>query len=262
MEFDINIDSEPYHASQVLVNRVTREYIVRVWGRTFKKGTVCGITELHRVCVSTLGVRAVSCPGHYTPERTLDRLGDLSNFTLATHPFDRWVSNECKVLYEDSKHDGCQVRLCSSCSCPPVPLKKKQSFKKEEPVLPVKDEYSEPLDFLEVGYSEQPPQEKPLVTHENPKKKKKVIAKAKCEQCGEEFQFSFQMRSHLIKCHQWGLFICHLCGYSLFHPDELSKHFWEKHKEEEGVQDISATCPSCQDEVFLEDISTLGAHYR
>ena len=52
MEFDVDVDSEPYHASQVLVNRVTREFIVRVWGRTFRKGTVSGITELHGVCVS------------------------------------------------------------------------------------------------------------------------------------------------------------------------------------------------------------------
>ena len=264
MEFDIDIDSEPYHASQVLVNRVTREYIVRVWGRTFRKGTVSGITELHGVCVSALGVRAVSCPGHYMPERTLEMLGDLSNFSLSTHPFNRWVSNECKVLYEDAKHGGSQVRLCSSCSCPKVKFDKKldhksKSVKRENNMCPVKDEYSEPMDFLEVGYSE--PQEKPLVTHDE-QKKKNGNAKAKCEQCGEEFQFSFQMRTHLIKCHQWGLFICHLCGYSLFHPDELSKHLWEKHKEEEGVQDISSTCPSCEEEVFLEDISTLGVHYR
>ena len=260
IEFDIDIDSEPYHSSQVFVNRVTREFIVRVWGRTFKKGTVSGITELHAVCESTLGVKAVSCPGHYMPERTLDMLGDLSNFTLATHPFNRWVSNDCKVLYQDAKTGGSQVRLCSSCSCPPVPFNKKldQSVKRESNMFPVKDEYSVPSDFLEVGYSEPP--DKPLVTHDE-QKKKNVNAKAKCEQCGEEFQFSFQMRSHLIKCHQWGLFICHLCGYSLFHPDELSRHLWEKHKEGEGVQDISATCPSCEEEVFLEDVSTLGRHY-
>ena len=52
VEFDVDVDSEPYHASQVLVNRVTREFIVRVWGRTFRKGTVSGITELHGVCES------------------------------------------------------------------------------------------------------------------------------------------------------------------------------------------------------------------
>ena len=170
MEFDVDVDSEPYHASQVLVNRVTREFIVRVWGRTFRKGTVSGITELHGVCESALGVRAVSCPGHYLPERTLDMLGDLSNFTLATHPFNRWVSNECKVLYEDAKGGNSRVRLCSSCSMPPVPFDKKlghagKSVKRENNMFPVKDEYSEPMDFLEVGYSEPPP-DKPLVTHD------------------------------------------------------------------------------------------------
>ena len=34
--FDLSIDSEPYHASQVLVNQETKEYIIRVWGKTFK----------------------------------------------------------------------------------------------------------------------------------------------------------------------------------------------------------------------------------
>ena len=80
--------------------------------------------------------------------------------------------------------------------------------------------------------------------------------------CGKEFVLSQHLRSHIIQDHQWGVFTCHICLYVLFHPDELSKHLWEKHKEEEGVQDISATCPSCQEEVFLEELSTLGAHYK
>ena len=58
-------------------------------------------------------------------------------------------------------------------------------------MFPVKDEYSGPMDFLEVGYGEGEPPDKPLVTHDE-QRKKNVNAKAKCEQCGEEFQFSFQ----------------------------------------------------------------------
>ena len=60
-------------------------------------------------------------------------------------------------------------------------------------MFPVKDEYSGPMDFLEVGYGEGEPPDKPLVTHDE-QRKKNVNAKAKCEQCGEEFQFSFQGR--------------------------------------------------------------------
>ena len=106
--------------------------------------------------------------------------------------------NTLKVLYEEAKHGNSQVRLCSSCTCPPVPFDKKlehmgQNVKKEQNMFPVKDEYSGPMDFLEVGYGEGEPPDKPLVTHDE-QRKKNVNAKAKCEQCGEEFQFSFQGR--------------------------------------------------------------------
>ena len=36
--FDFSVESEPYHASQVLVNQESKEFIVRVWGKTFRFG--------------------------------------------------------------------------------------------------------------------------------------------------------------------------------------------------------------------------------
>ena len=83
------MDSEPYHASQVLVNQETKEFIVRVWGKTFRKGTVSSIADLQDICKSALGPGAASCPGHYS-----DSLGHLfehmPSFTQLTHPFKRY----------------------------------------------------------------------------------------------------------------------------------------------------------------------------
>ena len=87
--FDFSVDSEPYHASQVLVNQESKEFIVRVWGKTFRKGTVSSIADLQDICKSALGADACSCPGHYS-----DTLGHLfehmPSFTQLTHPFKRY----------------------------------------------------------------------------------------------------------------------------------------------------------------------------
>ena len=88
--FDFSVDSEPYHASQVLVNQETKEFIVRVWGKTFRKGTVSSISDLQDICKSALGPGAASCPGHYS-----DSLGYLfermPSFTQLSHPFKRYA---------------------------------------------------------------------------------------------------------------------------------------------------------------------------
>ena len=126
-------------------------------------------------------------------------------------------------------------------------------------------EYMAPTDFLEMDYHEFPA--KPFVKQDKDQRRKKVkkrdakVGKTKCELCGEEFKFSFQMRNHLVQAHQWGIFTCHVCLYVLFHPDELSKHMFEKHStSSEGS--VCAKCPSCKEEVFLEDEKTLSEHYR
>jgi hypothetical protein len=34
--FDFTLSDEPYQASQILFNKVSRDYVVRVWGRTYR----------------------------------------------------------------------------------------------------------------------------------------------------------------------------------------------------------------------------------
>ena len=257
--FDLSIDSEPYHASQVLVNQETKEYIIRVWGKTFKKGMVASVVELQDILKSALGNEAICCPGHYT-EGLSSLFGNMPAFSLLTHPFKRWVSTNCKVLYEKPDSTESRVKICSSCN----------SMKQDQNDFQVKNEgrdykeYMAPTDFLEMDYHEFPA--KPFVKQDKDQRRKKVkkrdakVGKTKCELCGEEFKFSFQMRNHLVQAHQWGIFTCHVCLYVLFHPDELSKHMFEKHSTSEGS--VCAKCPSCKEEVFLEDEKTLSEHYR
>ena len=269
-KFDLSIDSEPYHASQVMVNRETKEFIVRVWGKTFKKGIVSGISELRSICQSALGRKTVCCPGHYS-EGLSALFFNMPRFTLVTHPFRRYVSAGCKVLYE--KHDSTdynsseyKVKLCSSCSS----LKQEQqdlaaaSVKLESIQLP---QQPIPSDFLELGYGIQIPGLPPAKPRKNKNKPRKVSVsktakgeKTKCDKCGEEFPYSFQMRTHLIQRHLWGLFTCHICLFVLFHPDELTGHLLEKHADVDSA--ACAKCPSCKEDVFLEDGKTLAEHYR
>ena len=270
--FDLSIDSEPYHASQVMVNKETKEFIVRVWGKTFKKGIVSDITELRNICQSALGRKTVCCPGHYS-EGLSALFFNMPRFTLITHPFKRYVSAGCKVLYE--KHDSTdynsseyKVKLCSSCSS----LKQEQqdlaasggsaSVKQESIQLP---QQPIPSDFLELGYGIPgllPPAKPRKNKAPKPRKVSKTAKgeKTKCDKCGEEFPYSFQMRTHLIQRHLWGLFTCHICLFVLFHPDELSSHLLEKHADSDSA--ACAKCPSCKEDVFLEDGKTLAEHYR
>ena len=272
-KFDLSINSEPYHASQVMVNKETKEFIVRVWGKTFKKGTVSGISELRSICQSALGRKTVCCPGHYS-EGLSALFFNMPRFTLVTHPFRRYVSAGCKVLYE--KHDSTdynsseyKVKLCSSCSS----LKQEQqdlaasggaaSVKQESIQLP---QQPIPSDFLELGYGI-PGIIPPAKPRKNKNKPRKVSVsktgkgeKTKCDKCGEEFPYSHQMRTHLIQRHLWGLFTCHICLFVLFHPDDLTSHLLEKHSDVDNAS--CAKCPSCKEDVFLEDGKTLAEHYR
>ena len=83
-----------------------------------------------------------------------------------------------------------------------------------------------------------------------------------CEMCGKEFVLSQHLRSHIIQDHQWGVFTCHICLYVLFHPDELSTHMMEIHKDEEGGG--IAKCPHCKEDIPLaeENMSVLLDHYK
>ena len=271
-KFDLSINSEPYHASQVMVNKETKDFIVRVWGKTFKKGVVSGIAELRSICQSALGRKTVCCPGHYS-EGLSALFFNMPRFTLVTHPFKRYVSAGCKVLYE--KHDSTdynlseyKVKLCSSCSS----LKQEQqdlaasggtaSVKHESIQLP---QQPIPSDFLELGYGI--PGLPPAKPRKNKNKPRKVSVsktgkgeKVKCDKCGEEFPHSFQMRTHLIQRHLWGLFTCHICLFVLFHPDELSSHLMEKHSDANNAS--CAKCPSCKEDVYMEDGKSLAEHYR
>ena len=263
--FDLSIDSEPYHASQVLVNQKTKEFIIRVWGKTFKKGMVASIADLQEICKSALGTDATCCPGHYSGSFS-SLFGNMPSFSRVSHPFMRWVSSDCQVLYEKRDSSESRVKLCTNCSSIDSMKQEVEDEPGEYPVKQETKEYMEPSDFLEMDYHEYPveppyePDRKERVTRKKFRKKESSSGKTKCEFCGEEFSYSFQMRSHLIREHQWGIFTCQVCLYVLFHPDELSKHLFDEHGDMEGG--IYGNCPACKQELYLEGMTTLAVHYK
>ena len=38
--FDLSLESEPYHAMQLMVNPASMDYLVRIWGKTRSRGKV------------------------------------------------------------------------------------------------------------------------------------------------------------------------------------------------------------------------------
>ena len=103
-QFDLSHESGPYHSTQVLFNGDSKEYIIRVWGRAYKNGSVSGAAEVEELLQSSLGPKTLCCPGHLSPgQNNLSALfSNIPSFALHTHPFDRWVSTRCKVLHMDT----------------------------------------------------------------------------------------------------------------------------------------------------------------
>ena len=279
--FDYSIGgSGPHHAAQVLLNRDTREFLVRAWGKTLSRGRLVGAADLAEVCRKTLGGGTLCCPGNLAG-------GGPGGFAPVSHPFRRWVSKDCQVLHDEGGSGACdqssRVKVCAHCS----------AFKEDEMLEEVALVKRESVgDKLEIGFAPddesdldetgEPDLMNPEVIEdvisrpekrrrkrrtkvaklkdgERAEKQKKADKKTtKCEMCGEQISSS-GMRMHLVTVHLWGVFACHLCNYVLFHPDELCAHLREAH---DGDLRTAVTCPSCKRAVPLEGrADALAAHY-
>jgi len=114
--FDLSLESEPYHAMQLMVNPSSRDYLVRIWGKTRSRGKVRSGPALTELCREIFeGV--VACVGYLASSHGW--LGD--EFLFLSHPCDRQVSRLCEVAYKmdgekasSGEREG--VGLCSKCS--------------------------------------------------------------------------------------------------------------------------------------------------
>ena len=101
-QFDLSHESGPYHSTQILVNSDSKEFIIRVWGRAYKSGSVSAVAEVEELLHSALGPETLCCPGHLSPVVQGNLFANITSFTQHTHPFDRWVSSRCKVLHSQA----------------------------------------------------------------------------------------------------------------------------------------------------------------
>ena len=112
-QFDFSHASGPYHSTQILVNADRKEFIVRVWGRAYKSGSVSELAEVKELLQSTLGPKTLCCPGNLSP--IPENFYNTPSFANHSHPFDRWVSSSCKVLHSQANRSGTRVKICANC---------------------------------------------------------------------------------------------------------------------------------------------------
>ena len=108
--FDFNLEGEPHHSLQLLINMNLHKYIIRVWSRTFEKGEFRSIEELKSISKKNF-LSSTSCPGYLEQDNTC--------LKHVEYPFSRWISASCAFLFSgDSVSE--KVGICCACSETPI----------------------------------------------------------------------------------------------------------------------------------------------
>ena len=107
--FDIQVGEDPYHSVQIFVNLKSSKYSVRVWGKSVRRGTLDTAEDLEDLC-NYFFSHSAACAGYIGPHP-----GDDMDLVEVSHPFTRWVSRSCYLLYE-LEHPNLMVGMCTACS--------------------------------------------------------------------------------------------------------------------------------------------------
>ena len=117
-DFDLTLENEPYHAIQVYVNTESRQYLVRVWGKTRERGDFRQASELQTLCRNVFS-RRVACAGYLVSQYDF-HFGD--DFVFVDYPCQRQISRCCELSYQlpesglKSDREGEGVGMCAQCS--------------------------------------------------------------------------------------------------------------------------------------------------
>lgn len=90
-QFDLTVNSEPFHNIELLVNMKKGQYSFRVWSKTIQTGRVRNRNELVQLCKDTLG-KEFACKGYETKMS--------SGMIQIDYPFTRFVSKRCQFVTE------------------------------------------------------------------------------------------------------------------------------------------------------------------
>jgi hypothetical protein len=110
-DFDLSLEDEPFHSLQIYVNLDTSDFLIRVWGKTKRKGSVTGVGELQLLCEEVFD-GTVACAGHLVSEHNTIFGGD---FFFVDFPCHRQISKHCELFYKsggDEEKETLGVGLC------------------------------------------------------------------------------------------------------------------------------------------------------
>ena len=107
--FDIQVGEDPHHSVQIFVNLKSSKYSVRVWGKSVRRGTLDTAEDLKDLC-NYFFSHSAACAGYIGPHP-----GDDKDLVEVSHPFTRWVSRSCYLLYEQEQPNVI-VGMCTACS--------------------------------------------------------------------------------------------------------------------------------------------------
>jgi hypothetical protein len=199
----------------VYINADTRDYLVRVWGKTREKGNVNQVLELQDLCKRVFEKR-IACVGYLAAQYDFG-FGD--EFIFVDFPCQRQISRACEVSYtlSDAKphteSENAGAGLCSACSVIGEAVDKMSAMDFDdsegdddddgdyiEPKVVVKQELFDE-DDEEDGEEEEedegwmPASPPPFGERKKKRRKKKVKTERNVIEC-------HQMSSNVIKCHQ------------------------------------------------------------
>ena len=89
-------------ALQVYVNTESRQYLVRVWGKTRERGDFQQASELQTLCRNVFA-RRVACAGYLVSQYDF-HFGD--DFVFVDYPCQRQISRCCELAYRLPEEDG------------------------------------------------------------------------------------------------------------------------------------------------------------
>jgi len=261
-KFDLFMEEEPHHTIILLTNITTGQFMLRVMGRTKKKGFLSSWDEFQLLCINSFRL-TVTCAGFADLNENITQDLEMVNF-----PFKRVASVNCEDFYKtgnaisESELEG--KGLCTKC--------KLSSFKENIENLPaVHDEFEEDENDDVMDRSDHESEGGKELNYSK-KRKRRVIDKCglcqekvcgyknlshhmlaahpgyepfSCVHCGKTFSLSNDLYSHnkLAHGHLEKQYKCSICDYTCCQTQSLRIHV--RHHELNVIFDEPVKCPQC-----------------
>lgn len=276
-QLDFQWNEEPHFKGMIWFHCKSGQFITRILGRTWTKGSLNGPEEL--VSIGQNLVEQQVCWGIGPPCYQAKKLEDDPSLNLSFSPECSMIVEQCDLEEARIIHPQCQA--CRS-------MDKCQVSWDLDSDSPNPEELCKPDDFLEAIEGDVPDlfqgaplklsKESPIKskTKENKSKQQKAnrsISRNKqedskdgtfsCPICQKEYGFLNSFRDHMRLIHLKGQFKCIHCDpvTILDFPSEVASHYQTAHKS--LPSEFQIHCPNCKDLMdFSEDSNSLAVHYQ